>query len=84
MKLTTWNRGSGHVAVVLFENKRSAAVFTGKVMKTKVGAQNYCKRIEELCGENYELRNLRDLQFTTDPETGKKTRNFEYENLSSV
>jgi len=83
MKLTTWNRDKGHVAVVLFENGTSAAVFD-KVMKTEQGAVNYGKRIQEVCGDNYEHRNLTSLQYSTDAKTGKKTRNFHYENLTKV
>jgi hypothetical protein len=83
MKLTTWNRGQGHVTVVLFENGTSGAVST-KVFKTKAGAENFGKRIEELCGPNYEKRNLLDLYTTTDPKDGKKTVNFRNENFSSI
>ena len=83
MKLTTWNRANGHVTVVLFENGKSAAVST-KVFKTKVGAQNFGKRIDEMCGPNYEKRNLIDLFRTTNPETGEQTTNFKVENLTSV
>ena len=83
MKLTTWNRDKGYVVVVLFENGTSAAVFD-KVMKTEQGAINYGNRIKEVCGDNYEHRNLTPLQYSTDAKTGNKVRNFHYENLTNV
>ena len=83
MKLITWNRDKGHVAVVLFENGKTAAVFD-KVMKTQKGAENLCNRIKELCGENYEHRNLTALEYSTDAKTGKRVRNFHYENLTNI
>ena len=83
MKLTTWNRDKGYVVVVLFENGTSAAVFD-KVMKTEQGAINYGNRIKEVCGDNYEHRNLTSLQYSTDAKTGNKVRNFHYENLTNI
>ena len=81
MKTTTWNRESGHVAVVLFDNGTGSAVST-KVFKTKAGAEKFCTRIREVCGEKYENSNL--PWETTNPESGEVTRNFRRENLSAI
>jgi hypothetical protein len=81
MKVTTWNRDLGHVAVILFDNGTSAAVST-KTFKTKKGAEGANKRIIEMCGENWELGNL--PWKSTNPTTGEVTTNFRRENLSKV
>jgi hypothetical protein len=81
MKLTTWNRDSGFVSVVLFDNGTSAAVST-KVFKTQKGAEGFNKRIVELCGEKYEKANL--PWESTNPKTGEVTRHFRHENLTSI
>lgn len=81
MKVTTWNRETGHVAVVLFANGTSAAVST-KTFKTKKGAIAATQRIKELCGENWEKGNL--PWKTTNPKTGEVTVNFRNENLSKA
>ena len=83
MKTTTWDRENGHVAVVLFENGTSGAVFR-KRMKTKKGAENFAARIVEICGESYEKKHLRNLQYTFDRETGEKTTNFDYVNFGDL
>ena len=86
MKTTTWSRNGGVVGVVLFENARSCAVFDGPrcIMKTEAGAVKLIERVREICGDDYSLRNLRDLEFSTDPKDGKKTRNFHYESLTQL
>jgi hypothetical protein len=86
MKTTTWTRNGGHVAVVLFENARSCAVFDGPncIMKTEVGATKLIERIRAICGDDYGLRNLRDLEFSTNPADGTKIRNYHYENLTKI
>ena len=81
MNTTTWDRANGHVTVILFDNKKGAAVST-KVFKTKAGAEKFGDRIREICGDKYELSNL--PWETTDPKTGEVTRNFRRENLTSV
>ena len=81
MKTTTWNREAGYVSVVLFANKTSAAVST-KTYATKKGAEAANARLQEMCGDNWELANL--PYRTTDPKTGEVTVNYRTENLQVV
>jgi hypothetical protein len=81
IKLTTWNRGKGHVSVVLFDNNTSAAVST-KLYKSKKGAEAANARLVEFCGEGYSDNNI--PWKTTNPETGEQTENYRLENLAVV
>ena len=81
MKTTTWNRLDGYVSVVLFDNKRTAAV-SKKIYKTQKGAESANERLKELCGEKYSNMNL--PYETTDSKTGEITVNYRTENLISL
>ncbi len=86
MKTVTWTRHDGHVSVVLFENKRTAAVST-KVYATKQGALGANKRLAALCGANYGRDGSIGQSFPwsrTDPETGVRTELYRSENLSAI
>jgi len=81
MKTTTWNRDNGYVSVVLFANKKSAAVST-KVYATKQGALGANKRLVKICGDNWEHH---DLPWeSTNPDTGEVTRHYRRENLTAI
>ena len=81
MKTTTWSRGIGHVSVVLFENKKSAAVST-KIYKTVKGAEAANERLRAICGDGYDNSHL--PWNSTDPQTGERTVNYKRENLIRV
>jgi|TARA_R110000751_G_scaffold50895_1_gene112049 hypothetical protein len=81
MKTTTWNREAGYVSVVLFKNGTSAAVST-KTYATKKGAESANTRLQDMCGENWELGNL--PYRTTNPDTGEQTVNYRTENLQVI
>ena len=81
MKTTIWNRDSGFVSVVLFENNKTCAVST-KVYKTAEGAKTANQKLKTLCGPNYSNCNLPYV--STNPKTGKRTVNYTTENLISL
>jgi DNA topoisomerase IB len=81
MKTTTWKREAGYVSVVLFANKKSAAVST-KTYSTQKGAEKANEKLATLCGENYENANL--PWTVTDPKTGVISRLYRNENLLNI
>ena len=85
MKTITFSRNNGYHMAVVFENNKSMAVST-KTFKTQDGAEKFALRIKEICGENYENRNLIDLYQTTTIEDGvaTTTKNFVNENIVAI
>jgi hypothetical protein len=81
MKFITWNRDSGYVLVLPFDNKTSVAVST-KVFKTEHGALKFGERIEQFCGPDYKDNDL--PWSTTDIKTGIKTRHFNREVVRTI
>lgn len=81
MKTTTWKREAGYVSVVLFDNKKSAAVSV-KTYATQKGAEKANEKLAALCGDNYENANL--PWTVTDVKTGAVTKLYRSENLLTI
>jgi hypothetical protein len=81
MKLVTWKRGKGHVAVCIFVNNSSCAV-SRKVFATKAGAWKMCEKVLAHCGKDYSLN---DFPWSvTNVDNGVKEQLFNRENVSKV
>jgi hypothetical protein len=80
MKTTTWNRNSGFVSVVIFENGTAFAVST-KTYKTRRGAEGANTRLKNICGDGYSKQNI---PWKTTDDDGNVTVNYVSENRTSV
>ena len=80
MKTLTFKRGEGYRSVVAFANGRSFAVST-KSYKSQRGAEGANNRLQELCGENWELGHL---PWTTTNDEGEVTVNYKRENRTAI